>query len=115
MNLKSTQTMLLNEMKNLQRDRYAHKKRSTIAEKRFGMISDFLENVITKVKVGHNKDAEVFHKRINALNEVTAEDLRRAGVDRLIQKGKTELLAKIAIISTANTSKVHKSTNTNSS
>jgi hypothetical protein len=44
--------MLLNEMKNLQRDRYAIKKRCLVAEKRFSMVSVFLKSVIAKVKLG---------------------------------------------------------------
>lgn len=82
--LKKVQVMLLNELKNTQRDKYAINKRCLVAEKRYGMISEFLKSVLAKVKVGNNKEAESFYKKMQALQEITAENLRKAGVDRAI-------------------------------
>lgn len=93
-------------------EKYALKKRLIFSEKKYTLIQEFLTSVISKVRVGHNKDAENLNKRLTALHEISAEDLRRAGVDRAILRGQVELLAKLAILTTSNSGKVNKSTNT---
>ena len=84
--LKKIQIMLLNELRNIQRDRYANRKRATVAEKRYNLISEFLTGTLTKVRM--QKEAVGLKARLDALNEISGENMRRCGVDRAILNGK---------------------------
>lgn len=59
------------------------------------------------------KEAVGLKARLDALNEISGENMRRYGVDRAILNGKVQLLAKMAVLASANANKVHKSTCTN--
>lgn len=108
---KKRENMLLNELKNLQREKYSAKKRIYVLEKRYDQCVEFIRESMKKMKI--NWEGESFAKKLFKLKEVDGDALRRAGVDRAIKKGKTELLAKLVIHSTAHNSRIHKSTNTN--
>lgn len=112
MKLKKREHMLLNEIVNLQKERYVATKRNYVLEKRYDQVVDFVKDAMKKMKI--EWEGETFAKQLLKLKEVDGDSLRRAGVDRAIKKGRTDLLAKLIIHATSHNSKVDKSTNTES-
>lgn len=110
--LKKRENMLLNELRNLQRERYVAKKRNHVLERRYDLIADFLKTVMKKMKI--NWEAESLSKQLLKLKDIDADSLRRAGIGRAIKKGRTDLMGKLVIHATAQNSKIEKSTNTES-
>ena len=110
--LKKREKMLLNEIKNLQRERYSARKALHVSDKRYKMLVNFIKKTMKKLKL--NWDTESFTKTLMKLKLLDADELKRAGIDRSIKKGRTNLLAKMVIHSMTNNTKIDKSTNTNS-